>query len=593
MSNRNEIMRKLRERAAQVRLEREAEAVNREQALKHVPLQATQATQATTGASNVFGEHTFNEKQMQAVELAKEGKEFCLIGSAGSGKTTTVKAIIAHLIKTEAEKQRVDPTDLKVKTILLGSFTNRAVKNIKKAVRDVAHAASFCSTFHKYLEYAPTYITVPGEDGELKDTMRFMPTYDLDNQLPETTLVVVEESSMVSLELFKAVKDAAPNAKFIFLGDLNQLPPVFGDAILGYKLNELPVVELTEIYRQAMDSPIIAFQHQFTLKGIMPGDTQLEKITADSNGALKFMPLKNERKYGPEDQELLAQVLARYFCKQIEAGNYDWKTDIILCPYAKAFGTSELNKGIAQYLSSTAGNPTYEIIAGIDKKYFAVGDFVIHNKDEYVVSEIKSNPAFVGNKPPQPESLTLDRHGVETGDGLEDISHLLNGSFNKDSVDLNMLLRATDGALKEDVEELKAQASHKITLRRADEELSNYETTLATRGEINALDLGYAITIHKAQGSEWDKVFLIMTNSHSPMLSRELLYTGMTRAKQQLEVIYSPQSRVGKKDSSIAKAIKRQRIPGNTWREKAKKFFEKQAKYKSLMDNSYEQAANG
>lgn len=83
------------------------------------------------------------------------------------------------------------------------------------------------------------------------------------------------------------------------------------------------------------------------------------------------------------------------------------------------------------------------------------------------------------------------------------------------------------------------------------------------------------MTIHKAQGSEWRKVWLIMHKTHAVMLNRELLYTGMTRAKDRLAVIYSKQTRIGRKDNSICKAINKQSIPGDTWQEKARYFADK------------------
>jgi exodeoxyribonuclease V alpha subunit len=75
---------------------------------------------------------------------------------------------------------------------------------------------------------------------------------------------------------------------------------------------------------------------------------------------------------------------------------------------------------------------------------------------------------------------------------------------------------------------------------------------------------GYAITVHKAQGSEWKKVFLILHQSHNIMLQRELLYTAVTRAKENLYVICEPEH--------FTIGVERQRIKGNTLFEKAEYF---------------------
>jgi exodeoxyribonuclease V alpha subunit len=105
------------------------------------------------------------------------------------------------------------------------------------------------------------------------------------------------------------------------------------------------------------------------------------------------------------------------------------------------------------------------------------------------------------------------------------------------------------------------QASHILTLRRYD---SDIEITVDTASALNSMSLGYAITVHKSQGSEWRKVFLVFHQSHATMIQRELLYTAVTRAKEELYVICEPEA--------FIKGIKSQRIKGNTLAEKAEYF---------------------
>lgn len=105
------------------------------------------------------------------------------------------------------------------------------------------------------------------------------------------------------------------------------------------------------------------------------------------------------------------------------------------------------------------------------------------------------------------------------------------------------------------------QASHIITIEMAD---SGTEINLETAADLNALLLGYALTVHKSQGSEWRKVFFLLHNSHATMIQRELLYTGVTRAKEELYIICEP--------DTFTKGILGQRIKGNTLAEKAEYF---------------------
>jgi len=76
--------------------------------------------------------------------------------------------------------------------------------------------------------------------------------------------------------------------------------------------------------------------------------------------------------------------------------------------------------------------------------------------------------------------------------------------------------------------------------------------------------LGYCLTVHKAQGSEWRKVFFVTHQSHATMLQRELLYTAVTRAKEELYVICEPET--------FTNGIRSQRVKGNTLAEKAEYF---------------------
>ena len=90
---------------------------------------------------------------------------------------------------------------------------------------------------------------------------------------------------------------------------------------------------------------------------------------------------------------------------------------------------------------------------------------------------------------------------------------------------------------------------------------SQTEVSINKSAEVNAVLHGYALTIHKSQGSEWDKVFCIFHQSHACGLNRECLYTAVTRAKEELFIICEPET--------LTKGIKTQRIKGDTLAQKA------------------------
>ena len=88
--------------------------------------------------------------------------------------------------------------------------------------------------------------------------------------------------------------------------------------------------------------------------------------------------------------------------------------------------------------------------------------------------------------------------------------------------------------------------------------------SITKASDVNAMLHAYALTVHKSQGSEWRNVFLCLHQSHATMLQRELLYTAVTRAREELYVICEPES--------FTKGIKSQKIKGNTLEEKAEWF---------------------
>jgi exodeoxyribonuclease V alpha subunit len=105
------------------------------------------------------------------------------------------------------------------------------------------------------------------------------------------------------------------------------------------------------------------------------------------------------------------------------------------------------------------------------------------------------------------------------------------------------------------------QASHTIVVQSME---SDRTFTIQGAGDVNNLIHGYAITVHKAQGSEWNKVYLALHQSHATMCLRELLYTAVTRAKEELYVICEP--------DQFYKGVLNQKIKGNTLEQKAEFF---------------------
>lgn len=496
---------------------------------------------------------SYNEEQLRFIQLMSSGESCILIGAAGTGKTTCTRGAALALIQngytgvmqTEGHKYISDGTA----GIVFVSFTRRAVANIRKNLPE--DLKGNCLTIHALLEYEPVYYTViDPETGDEKNTMRFEPTRTIDRKLPHSIkCCVVEESSMVSTELFKQLQSALrKDCQFIFLGDIQQLPPVFGSAILGFKMLELPTIELTQVYRQALESPIIRLAHRI-LSGIPIPAVEFPEWKVP--GKLTLHPWKKKLH---SDTALL--TIAKFLTTAIDADVYNPDEDMVLIPFGKACGATELNKHIAQHCARKRNAIVYEIVAGFNKHYLSVGDKVLYDKEDAIIVDIKANPSYTGAAA-QPASITLDYWGYDGGEGNSGKSGI---DTDTDDFDIDFLLSQSI-SLGNEKEDRVRQASHTITVRMMD---TNTEVLVDTAADINALLMSYALTVHKSQGSEFRKVFLMLHESHATMLQRELLYTAVTRAKEELYVICEPES--------FIKGIVSQRIKGNTLAEKAEYF---------------------
>ena len=520
------------------------------------------------------GGMSFNTEQLTAIELALQGKSFCLIGAAGTGKTTVTQEIISRLQRASHVSPLADDTKHLISGnpgIVICGFTNKAVNNIRKKLPE--HLQKHCLTIHKLLEYAPVYYEVINDEGLPSTTMRFEPLRNGANPLPHISTIIFEESSMIGTDLYGQVIAALPRpsrTQIIMLGDLNQIPPVFGPSILGFKLAELTTVELTHVYRQALASPIISLATAIRTNSRRAGSFQtgawheLESmivphnlaapITVDrgEHGILTIHPWKRR-----VEKESALAMMNVFLPKMIESGEYNPDEDMILCPFNKGFGTIELNKIIADFLTKRQGETTWEVIARYQRSYWAVGDRVMVDRHEATITSITHQHGYDG-KLPQPESKQLDRWGNNP-----DMPPVVNGL---DDV-LSELDRLGGGD-----DESRNLSSHTIEVYIPDLD----ETRLLTAaGEINTMLLGYCLTIHKSQGSEWQKVFLFLHNSHATMLSRELIYTGITRAKHSLYIITEGDSTTHK--NSLDRAADRPIIPGTTLAEKIDYFRAKKS----------------
>lgn len=522
-----------------------------------------------------------NEKQLAFHDTVVNGGSCVLIGPAGTGKTTSVRKTTRSLIDSGRVKNLTEGTKwLRVGKpgIVVVAYTRKATNNIRHAV--VEELKEHTITCHKLVEFAPVKYEIedPNSPTGFRTTMRFEPKRNATNPLPAgLTTIFHEEGSMESVELNQQVRDAMPHEhQEIYLGDLNQLPPIFGLAILGFKMLEHPVIELTEVYRQALKSPIIQLAHKILEGNPHEFSSRTERYTIETDSGPKTRircPELDKFDQSTDDGTVKFQIwqkrlsadlglltTVKQFTTWADQGYYNPEEDIILCPFNKAFGTIELNKGIAFYLGTQRKAVVHEIIAGYNKHYLAIGDRVLYDKEDAFIVDITRNSEYLG-KHPMPSSVHLDRWGNQrealTAEEVTQVQQE-DSSFDLEATE-KLLSSAIDS-----IDERVNAASHVVVVRFAYEQDSDQDVVLDTAAEINNMLGGYAITVHKSQGSEWDKVFFLMQHTHAVMCQRELLYTAVTRAKNFLHIIAEP--------DTFEKGIKSQKIKGNTIKEKAEFF---------------------
>lgn len=372
--------------------------------------------------------------QRLAVEMAASQRVAILCGGPGTGKTFSVRTITA-LWKAMG------------KTIVCASPTGRAAQRLSEMTGLEA------KTIHRLLEFDPR-------------TMKFKRDVDY---LLSAQAIVIDEASMLDLFLAHSLLKAIPaDAQLLLVGDIDQLPSVGPGNVLRDLIasEQIPVVRLTQVFRQAQASAIITNAHQIN-SGQYP---QLEPVSLTPQTDCLWLNA-SEPQHGVQGiQELLSDVIPRL--------GFDATRDVqVLCPMTRGeVGTRNLNPVMQQLLN-----------------------------------------------PPQLGKAEIERGGVKLRVGdrvIQKVNDYNREVFNGD-------LGTISAVDTEDTE---------VTVQ--------FEGRLVTYdyADLNELALAYSVSIHKSQGSEYPVVILPMFMTHYIMLSRNLLYTGLTRAKQLAILVGQPKA---------------------------------------------------
>jgi ATP-dependent exoDNAse (exonuclease V) alpha subunit len=533
-------------------------------------------------ARYTMGGITLDPSQIEALEGLLKNRFAAMIGYAGSGKTTVIRFLTERLkevyqnqtlevLEVDEETQETRKIKSTMLPIRFAAITGRAAEVITvKMPRDMQGQVS---TIHRLLGYHPKETLVPDPKalGGFKTAMRFCPLYDENNKLP-FKCIVLDEAGMIPAEIWNnLLKAIQPDCRVYLVGDICQLPPLMGASPLPFAMVDLPCYELGVIHRQAEDSPIIHCSAAIR-DGKMP-DAETRKKYGKQ---MAFVPVQ-AYSHAKFDAEIYRFKIVDIIKRLSERGEFDVWKDIILTPIAKR-ESAESGK---MYYASAAffndelrnlfnGNATRVIVKGgmrpFDVSDVAIGDKLMITRNGIVeratgghaqvtngmigrVIEIKPNPLYRGKNTDETNSESIQQAADDIKNfGLTSLDDLMSASLENVN------------AIKEDDDENTRQCSHVVALEVLGRK--NLVVNLRTAGDFSNLLYSYAITCHKAQGGEYRSVFVCVNpDGASMVMSREWLYTAVTRAQQQCVVLYET--------NSLTSVLKRQKIKGKTLAEKA------------------------
>ena len=391
-----------------------------------------------------------DDMQRQAVITAVRNGLVILTGGPGTGKTTTINAMI-HFFESEG----LD--------IFLAAPTGRAAKRMTEATGYEAR------TIHRMLELAH----MP----ENNDSRMF---YGRNEENPlETDVIIIDEMSMVDLPLMHVLlKAIMVGTRVILVGDKDQLPSVGAGSVLKglIESNCFPVITLKKIFRQAEQSDIVVNAHKIN-RG--------EHVVLD-NKSMDFFFLKRQ-----EANVIISVVLTLIQKKLPKYVDCDMLDIQVLTPMRKGLlGVERLNTILQQYLNPP--DPKKE-----EKEYgdklFRVGDKVMQIKNNY-----------------QLEWEIATKYGLVIDSGV--------GVFNGDIgriVEINHYTETVEVEFEE-----KKRIKYPFQL-------------------LEELELAYAVTVHKSQGSEYPAVIIPLLQGPRQLYHRNLIYTAVTRAKKCVTLVGS------------------------------------------------------
>ncbi len=416
---------------------------------------------------------TQGQRQFLKEVLSFRRRVFGLVGYAGTGKTTVLKALLEILVqKTSLFRPH---------EVVCCAFTGMAARRLREVT-----GFPFCHTIHSLLEYR-------------NGAFQRGPDNPLDQRV-----VILDEASMVNLPLFFSLLSALRgDALFVLVGDPAQLPPIGAGNVFSDLVSTglLPHVKLTEIKRQSPDSVITLVANEVR-EGIFPEEYLYDEWADFAWVEVRGENLWRARNRGASKKELdemrhrnnerIREALLSRVRSLVQRGFSEWEVQVLSPMRIGLLGTTSLNLALREIFNPPdAAKPEVEI-RGLKLR---LGDKIINleNRDLPALSYRLYEQLQVGDMPL--ESLCEPRR-------------ILNGQLGRFIAYL--------------------PETEQIVARMVDVE--DYVVFFDLDDLGRKIDLAYCLTVHKAQGSQYPYVLIPLTTSHWHMLNNQWLYTALTRA---------------------------------------------------------------
>jgi len=387
-----------------------------------------------------------SEEQMAGVHGIITKGISILTGGPGTGKSTMTKAVVSALMNLG-------------KSIAFAAPTGRAAQRMTEVIGMQA------STVHRLLGWDP-------------ENFGFM--HNEKNPL-WCDFLVIDESSMLDVNLASSILRAVPdNCQVLFIGDMDQLPPVGPGAFFKDLIESeiVPTFKLTQIFRQGKESEIISYAHginkgehpninsPLTEPGIWKDKTDcmfIDSGLGEHGKANGEYPEWSSLRYGMD----VVSMTKNLYIDTIKKYHTSDDIQILIPMKIGELGTIRMNEIIQEAVNPPANHKAQ---IKLKDRTFREGDKIIHTVNNYDIEVFNGDIGRI--------------------DWIDPVSGISDIKFNEDRI---------------------------VRYKKID---------------MMELELAYAITIHKSQGSEFDCVIIPIMPQYSRMLYRNLLYTGLTRAKK-------------------------------------------------------------